>query len=217
MPYNLSIPGWMPEYELRVIEDLAQRVRPNGAIVEVGPFCGRSSWCWAQSAHPSVRVMCLDIWDPGQHPFHPPVAGQTDSDAKLFGTAANPEDALGTLENFRRNTADCPNITPLRGASPDSFLDWPQESVDLVFLDGLHHNPGFHRDLWFWWDRLMPGGIYCGDDYARTHPDVIYTLRDMAVHLGLDIAVKGRIWITQKPLDAKDPGRNAGPRLALQI
>jgi hypothetical protein len=63
----------------------------------------------------------------------------------------------------------------------------------------------------------MPGGIYCGDDYARTHPDVIYTLRDMAVHQGLDIAVKGRIWITQKPLDAKDPGRNAGPRLALQI
>jgi hypothetical protein len=211
------IPGWMPEYELTVIEDLARRVRPGGVIVEVGPFCGRSSWCWAKSADPSVQVNCLDPWNPTEHPYHPPIGKDADADIGLFGTADHFVEAMATFENFRRYTADCPNIVPHQGASPDAFLDWPLASVDLVFLDGLHHNPGFHKDLWFWWKRLKPGGIYCGDDYARTHPDVIFTVRDMTAELGLNMAVKGRIWIMQKPLEGDDPDRNAGPRLTLDL
>lgn len=217
MPYDLSIPGWMPERELKVIEDLATRVRQNGTIVEVGSFCGRSSWCWAKTVHPSVTVHCLDIWDIAQHPYHPPVCGHPDSDPAKYGAALTPAEARGTFENFCRNTAGCPNIASHRGASPDDFLDWPRESADLVFLDGLHHNPGFHRDLWFWWERLRPGGIYCGDDYMRSHPDVIYTVRDMTAHCAIDFAVRGRIWIMQKPLDPTDTTRNAGPRLCIVI
>ena len=217
MPYNLKIPGWMPEYELRVIEDLARRVRPGGAIVEVGSFCGRSSWCWAKSAHPTVKVSCIDIWDPQTHPYTPPDADHQDADMASFGDAAHWREAEGTLENFQRYTSDCSNIVAIRGASPDDFLDWRPASVDLVFLDGVHHNPIFHKDLWFWWDRLRPGGIFCGDDYARTHPDVIFTVRDFAVHERLNIAVKGRLWITQKPLTTDHPEENAGPPLVLEI
>jgi hypothetical protein len=44
MPDNLNIPGWMPEHELRVIEDLAGRVAPRRNIVEVGSLIsGRGS------------------------------------------------------------------------------------------------------------------------------------------------------------------------------
>lgn len=217
MPYNLSIPGWMPEQELRVIEDLARRVRSGGNIVEVGSFCGRSSWCWAKSVDPSVIVHCLDIWNPAQHPYTPPSLIDADSDPARFGAAGTWREAEGSLENFQRYTADCPNIRAHRGASPDDFGQWPRASAHLVFLDGVHHNPTFHRDLWFWWERLKPGGIYCGDDYARTHPDVIYTVRDFASHLGLSIAVKGRVWITQKPLDPDNAQENVGPRLQITL
>src|SRR5258707_3618142 len=72
MPYNLNIPGWMPESELKILEEVAQTIPKGGRMVEVGPFCGRSSWCLAKSADPSVKVTCLDIWDTSIHPYHPP-------------------------------------------------------------------------------------------------------------------------------------------------
>jgi len=217
MPYNLNIPGWMPEHELRVIEDLAGRVAPRGNIVEVGSFCGRSSWCWAKSVDPSVTVHCLDIWDPKEHPYTPPSLADADTDLGRFGAAKDWREAEGSLENFTRYTADCPNIVARRGHSPDDFWQWPFTSADLVFLDGVHHNPIFQKDLWFWWERLKPGGIFCGDDYARTHPDVIFTVRDFTMHHGLSLVVKGRLWITQKPLSTTDPGANAGPVLRMGL
>jgi SAM-dependent methyltransferase len=217
MAFNLQIPGWMPEHELRVIEDLARRVKPHGNVVEVGSFCGRSSWCWAKSVHPTVKVHCLDIWDPSAHPYHPPVAGEKDSDLGRFGMASDWREAIGSLENFQRYTADCPNIVAHRGASPGDFASWPPASADLVFLDGVHHNPTFARDLEFWWERLKPGGIFCGDDHARTHPDVIFTVLDFATQLRLNYAVKGRLWITQKPHNREPGTQNAGPILQLAL
>jgi hypothetical protein len=46
---------------------------------------------------------------------------------------------------------------------------------------------------------------------------VIYTVRDFASHLGLSIAVKGRVWITQKPLDPDNAQENVGPRLQITL
>ena len=67
MPYNLNIPGWMPEAELKILEALAQTIPRNGVMVEIGRFCGRSSWCWSRSADPSATIHCLDIWNPSEH------------------------------------------------------------------------------------------------------------------------------------------------------
>jgi hypothetical protein len=199
MPYNLSIPGWMPEGELKVIERLAEAIPENGKMVEVGPFLGRSSWCWAKSARPSVKVYCLDPWDPGEHPYHPPAAisgqGEVSTD---FGVVDNDSQLFVTLENFQRNTRDCPNIEPIRGASPADFSDW-RVPLDLVFLDGIHHNPIFWEDLNFWFGKIKPGGIFCGDDSARTHPDVVWGVQDFAENHDLPYMVLGRIWIIPVP------------------
>ena len=101
MPYNLNIPGWMPEAELKTIEMLAQTIPRDGNMVEIGPFCGRSSWCWARSADPSVTVHCLDIWNPAEHPYHPPATIGNDQTTNAdFGAAMDREKVSGTLENF---------------------------------------------------------------------------------------------------------------------
>ncbi len=68
MSYNLNSPGWVPEAELKIIEMLAQTIPRGGNMVEIGAFCGRSSWCWARSADPAVTVHCLDIWNTAEHP-----------------------------------------------------------------------------------------------------------------------------------------------------
>lgn len=198
MPYNLDIPGWMPEPELKILERLARMIPAGGAMVEVGPFCGRSTWCWSKSAPPSVRITCIDIWDPEEHPFTPP-SKEDEAAGDDFGRVDGEHGNSGTLENFLHYVRDCPNVTPIRGRSPDDFAEWPLNSLDLVFLDGLHHNPGFHADVTHWYPRLKPGGILCGDDCARTHPDVIWTVDDFCKDLGIPFAVERRIWMLRKP------------------
>ncbi len=202
MAYNLKIPGWMPENELKTLEQLARAVPPYGTMLEIGSFCGRSSWCWAKSVHPSVTVKCIDIWDPSEHPYHPPAKIGSDSEESVsqdFGAADNLDQVVGSLENFKHFTQDCPNIEAIRGHSPYDFGSWTEKSLDLIYLDGVHHNPIFHDDLYFWYWRLVPGGIFCGDDFARTHPDVIWTVHDFSKLYGLNFTVHGRTWIMQKP------------------
>ncbi len=197
MPYDLDIPGWMPETELKIIEMLARAIPPGGAMVEVGSFCGRSSWCWAMSA-PDVAVTCIDIWDPAEHPFVPPArSGAPAGDD--FGRADDERGAWGTRENFDFYTRACPNITAVRGRSPDDFLDWPEASLDLVFLDGVHHNPVFRADVMHWWRRVKPGGVLCGDDCADTHPDVRATLDAFCGAQAVALTVASRIWMLRRP------------------
>jgi hypothetical protein len=199
MPYNLNIPGWMPESELKIIEQVARTIPRYGKMVEVGPFCGRSSWCWAKSADPTVTVFCLDIWNPAEHPYHPPAAiGNRKTTNADFGVADNLDQVVGTLENFQHFTRDCPNIVPLRGASPYGFQDW-KVPLHLVFLDGVHHNPVFWDDLNFWFWKLKPGGLLCGDDCARTHPDVLWGVHDFAKNHDLTFFVQGRLFFIPRP------------------
>jgi predicted O-methyltransferase YrrM len=202
MPYNLDIPGWMPEPELQILERLARTIPAGGAMLEVGPFCGRSSWCWAQSVDPSVGVTCVDIWDPDEHPFTPPARqGELACAGEDYGKVSDPRHTAGTRENFDRFTRDCHNITAVKGRSPDDFRDWPEESLDLVFLDGVHHNPVFHADVTHWYWRVKPGGLLCGDDCARSHPDVIWTIDDFCKDLGIPFTVERRIWMVRRPLE----------------
>ncbi|MBO9518737.1 MAG: class I SAM-dependent methyltransferase [Porphyrobacter sp.] len=200
LPYNLDIPGWMPEPELKILEGLARTIPPGGAMLEVGPFCGRSSWCWAKSVDPSVSVTCVDIWDPVEHPFSPPAkSGEGAVSGSDYGKIARPREDWGTRENFDHYVRDCHNITAIRGHSPQDFADWPLDSLDLVFLDGLHHNPGFHADVVHWYPRVKPGGILCGDDCARTHPDVLWTIHDFCKDLEIPFTVNRRIWMLRRP------------------
>jgi Methyltransferase domain len=208
MPYNLDIPGWMPEPELKILERLARTIPAGGAMVEVGPFCGRSTWCWSKSVAPDVSITCIDIWDPAEHPYSPPA--KTDAGAMSgedFGRTERERGTWGTRENFDHYTRDCANITAVKGRSPDDFLGWPMDSLDLVFLDGVHHNPVFHADVTHWYPRVRPGGILCGDDCARTHPDVLWTVDDLCKAWGIPFTVERRIWMLRRPVASVQPSK----------
>lgn len=192
MPYDLAIPGWMPEAELQTIEAIARCVPVSTSIVEVGSFCGRSSYCWARSVLPSVVVNCVDMWNPQAHPYTPPARRQQPP-GDDYGVAESDYSAVGSIENFRMYTAACHNIITHQGRSPQGFSNWRRKFI-VVFLDATHHNPDFRDDLLFWHRWLMPNGLLCGDDCARTHPDVLWTVHDFCKEMGRTFVVKGRIW-----------------------
>lgn len=155
MPYDLSIPGWMKEADLKVIEKLAQQVPVKGSIVDVGSFLGRSAVAWASSA-PTATVHCIDKW-PDKGRFEAPNRNPEPA-GDLSRYTGSYEDTFGKL------TAPYSNIHAHRGIS--TATDWPFHNVDLVFLDAMQTLKGLTAELGVWRPRLRPGGLLCGHDFT---------------------------------------------------
>lgn len=154
MPYHEEIAGYMTRADFKALEALAACIPKNGTMVEIGSYYGRSSWAWAQSVHPSVKVFCIDPWEGKRDPDIPPL------------------NRSASLEEFLENVKDCPNIIPIQGYSPTMPWD-PSLKPDLVFVDGNHKAPYVNQDLAFWSKQLHPHGILCGHDFNPwKFPDV---------------------------------------------
>lgn len=183
MPYRLDIPGWMPEQDLQYIETLAARVPDHGRIIEVGSFYGRSAWAWARSA-PSATVHCIDLWlgctveEPNSH-----------SNVSVFDE-----------RHFVEFTKDCGNITRTRGDSNRVLPTLPQQTYDLIFLDGAHTNPQYENDLELAFPLLKNGGILCGHDFISAWPDIIRATTYFAANHQKPIWFGQRttIWVIEK-------------------
>jgi SAM-dependent methyltransferase len=153
--------GWANDSQLAMIEHWAKEVPENGVIVEIGSFAGRSAWHWAKAAHPSVTVYAVDSWDPTIY------RNYQNRRNSLRGDRIDKEIVECTYEDFCKNTYDCPNIIGVKARSPDlpDHILNKLTNVDLIYIDDSHVNPGFEDNLQFWYKRLKPKGVFCGDDF----------------------------------------------------
>lgn len=158
-----NVIGFPRSSQLALIEHWAKEVPENGIIVEVGSFAGRSAWHWAKSAHPSVTVYAVDSWDDRLYAKHKTKQSQD----TMVGTSMPKTSLNCSIEDFKFNTSDCPNIIPVKARSPHLPADVLEKltQVDLVFLDESHQNPEFQINFNFWKDRIKSKGILCGDDF----------------------------------------------------
>jgi hypothetical protein len=182
---NDDIPRTMTREGLVYLGRLARSVPENGVIVEVGPLFGSSTWVLAKNAHPSVRVISIDTWEPA--------AWVDKIEAKFPGCHPFSKDA------FLHYVADCQNVEPIQGFSPDVMKDW-SDPIDLFFDDATHGDPGFSDSLNFYVPLVKTGGVICGDDYASGWPDIVRGVRKLAKDLGgAEPEVIGRVWAMVKP------------------
>jgi predicted O-methyltransferase YrrM len=90
----------------------------------------------------------------------------------------------------------------MRMTSAEALPQIPEESLDLVFIDGDHSYEGVKIDLG-WWDKVKPGGIFCGHDYksrGRKWSGVVRAVDEWAESQKLTIGLVGlTIWWVQKP------------------
>jgi len=182
---DLSIPGQMSEGELRGIEHLARKVPKGGSVVEVGSLFGLSSYTWATTVDPSVKIHCIDPWI-----REPWVIEQVEK--KIRGC---PEFSLVAFKHF---TKDCANIVAHQGFSPQHFRNW-NEPIDIFFDDALHHNPFIRESLQFWRTKVRPGGIICGHDYCQRWPDVMNEANALARDLGVRVQTRQWLWWIEVP------------------
>ena len=135
-----DIPGW---FEL-IQGDILQLFCKDKIYLEVGSYKGRSTACAAEVAK---EVHAVDT-------FRAKNNGQDQSDQ------------LTTLDEFLSNTAEYKNITHYIGESKDTSKKFEDNSIDIIFIDGMHDNKSVVTDKECWWPKLKVDGYMIFHDYS---------------------------------------------------
>lgn len=177
MPYNNTIMGWMPENDLKALEQLAKHVPSNGTIVEIGSYMGRSSVCWAMTA-PDTKIICIDVFYDYEIPS---IVNIPDEIAEQF---CNPKynHTYNIYREFLKNTEQFKNIVPIIGTCPE--VTYNDGEIDLLFLDATHTNPSDWDILTDLVPKIKVGGIVSGHDYGHQFPDVTQNVYRLEQILG---------------------------------
>ena len=115
-------------------------------VVEFGTFLGESAAIFSQYFH---TVHTIDPWD---EEFMSNVAGERMTINEIRGM-------------FLANTEGCPNIVQYRMPSAIASRMFPDDSVDLVYIDGWHHFSVVSADILTWLPKVRKGGWLGGHDY----------------------------------------------------
>ena len=146
----------------RLYRMLVENCRPDGTIVELGAWKGRSSAFLvveAKNKSPNIKIHIVDTWlGSGEH-----TAGMTDGLYEKFISNMSP---LNGHYQAHRMTTD--EAAPL-------FEDG---SLDAVFIDADHTYEAARRDIANWMPKVRKGGILAGHDYIHTWPGVIQAVNE---------------------------------------
>jgi predicted O-methyltransferase YrrM len=133
---------------------IAQLVREEGWTrgVEIGTADGRCTEAVLEAC-PDLHLTTVDVW--AAQPEH---TGPE--------TWANwPHDMHENRARIRlKPFAD--RCTIIKGYSKRAAMDFADEAVDFVFLDGDHGEYGVRADILAWRDKIRPGGMLLGHDAA---------------------------------------------------
>jgi hypothetical protein len=73
-------------------------------------------------------------------------------------------------EHTKRLLSPYPNTKILRKSSMEAVIDFNDESLDFVYIDGNHQLKYVIEDIAEWSKKVKIGGIICGHDYIYTNP-----------------------------------------------
>ena len=133
-------------------DDLAKLFHELGfkVGVEIGVEQGLYSEVLCRS-NPDLHLYCVDAWD----------------------AYKGYRDHVGAdkLETFYQTTADRLadyHATLIRKYSMDAVQGFLDDSLDFVYIDANHELPWVMDDIYYWGQKVRPGGIISGHDYYRS-------------------------------------------------
>jgi len=92
--------------------------------------------------------------------------------------------ALKRLEKYKESN------TILRMNFEEAIKLFEDETFDFIYIDGYAHtgeNEG--KTLHEWWPKLKKGGLFCGDDYHKDWPKVIYHVDEFCKKNGVEMKI----------------------------
>jgi hypothetical protein len=202
-----GVEGWLSDGQARRLWDRAGAVPPNGRIVEIGSYRGRSAIVLASAVgRAGVQVVAID-----------PHAGNDRGPQEIHGSADEGEaDNRAFRENLARaGVADAVRHVRLPSQDALGSVDGP---IDLLYVDGAHRLGPATEDIARWGARVRPGGSMLVHDSFSSIGVTLALLRLLA--LGGDFVYVGRerslaeYRRVGKPLSPAERMRNAARQLA---
>jgi len=105
----------------------------------------------------------IDYWN--YRPWDAPHGSHSAND-KNFKKQADNDDHYETAKQAMAYAGD--RVHQIRNLSTEAAKLFPDHFFDWIFIDALHTEPAVRADLWAWWPKLRPGGLFTGDDYGGT-------------------------------------------------
>ena len=142
-----------------LLQMIREVVEPYFIIAEIGSFSGVSSECFAKHCK---LLLCIDIWD---------------SDPNYF--EIDREKILHSLRDFDLMAKDYDNIKAFKASSLEVVKHVPDESIDMVYIDGRHDYPSVLADIKAWLPKVKKGGWITGHDIKLTGNRVFEAVTEM--------------------------------------
>jgi predicted O-methyltransferase YrrM len=164
-----QVDGWMTRGQSDQLYAAAAACRPNGQIVEIGSFQGRSTVVLALAAPVGARVIAID-----------PHAGNDRGPQEISGYA---DAASADHDAFNANLAAAgvtDRVTHIREFS-DRALDLVHGPVDVLYIDGAHRYGPARADIAAWGDRVAPGGTMLIHDSFSSIGVTLAILRELVL------------------------------------
>ena len=150
-----AVRGFLDPDEAQALYEAARRLAPDGPMLEVGSYCGKSAHYLGHACAERGQVLfCVDHHR-GSEENQP---GWDYHDADLWDAEAG---ALDTLPSFRRNIRKAgleESVVAVVGRSARIADLWATK-LALLFIDGGHTMEAALDDWRGWTAHLMPDGI----------------------------------------------------------
>lgn len=135
-----SVDGFMTLRELEWLYDHA-----NGNCVEIGSHKGRSALVLALKMQDCEgHLSCVDCW-------------------------GSEEIYQEFRANLREHLENTDVVSPIRIRSVEAASQFPDNSLDFVFIDSSHEYQDTVEEIILWFPKLRSNGLLCGHDYG--HPE----------------------------------------------
>jgi len=131
------------------VEKTTNREFKNFEMVEIGSFVGDSTEIFAQRCS---LINCVDPWK----------NGYDESDPSSFTWPMSQIEA-----QFDELRKIYPNIIKYKMKSEFAALDFKDQSLDFIYIDGNHLYDFVKKDILAWLPKLKKPGVIAGHDYAH--------------------------------------------------
>ncbi len=197
-----DVDGWMTKGQGRALYEAAAACPPEGRIVEIGCFQGRSTIMIALAAPPGVEIVAID-----------PHAGNDRGPQELdgFEQAASDDHTMFEANLLAAGVGD--RVTHVRQFS-DRAHEMVDGEIDVLYIDGAHRYNPARTDIRDWGARVRPGGRMLIHDSFSSIGVTAAILRELLLSERLRYVTRSRSLAVYEVSPDHGRGSNAARQLA---
>lgn len=181
-----------------VYSNFALDLPDSGRIVEVGSWLGHSAIylaTWLKAIGKRAFVDCVDTWAGGEDPVILKSIEQLGGTDNVFSTF------MGNV--YQSQLQDI--INPIKASSTEAAALYPDNSIDVVFIDADHTYEAVLADIKAWYPKVKEGGIIAGHDFSFNpdfpYPGVTKAVLEFFQDKPLEIILAADVWKSVKYAD----------------